>query len=216
MSAVATVKNGEIVQSTTTSSATSTSSSSSSELDKESFLQLLVAQMKYQDPLEPTSNTEYISQYAQFSQVEALSNMSDSMDLSRASSLVGKEVSIKVEDSSGSTSTVTGKVDYVAYENGNAYLYIDGSKYSLNDVESVIDSDYLDAYEKAYSFATTLNKLPSINSVGESNLDTIDELEKTYNEMTDYEKQFVASDYVKTLNQYIEKAKQLRADKSES
>ena len=58
-------------------------------LGKDDFLQLLVAQMKYQDPLEPTSNTEYIAQYATFSEVEQMQNMSQSMDLSRASSLVG-------------------------------------------------------------------------------------------------------------------------------
>ena len=39
----------------------------------------------------------------------------------------------------------------------------------------------------------------------------IDELEKTYNEMTDYEKTFVASDNVKKLNQYIERLKEVRA-----
>ena len=35
-------------------------------LDKDAFLQLLVAQMKYQDPLEPTDNTQYVSQLASF------------------------------------------------------------------------------------------------------------------------------------------------------
>ena len=75
----ATVKNGEIVTSASQDSLSKVNEKSNSGMDKDAFLQLLVAQMKYQDPLEPTSNTEYISQYAQFSQVEALNNMSTTM-----------------------------------------------------------------------------------------------------------------------------------------
>ena len=88
MALVAPVENGKIVE-TASQTSVSKAAKSSSGMDKEAFLQLLVAQMKYQDPLEPTSNTEYIAQYAQFSQVEQMQNMSNSMDLQRASSLVG-------------------------------------------------------------------------------------------------------------------------------
>ena len=115
-------------------------------MDKEAFLQLLVAQMKYQDPLEPTSNTEYIAQYAQFSQVEQMQNMSNSMDLQRASSLLGKEVYIKTTTSSGDTKLVQGKVDYVSYENNKANLYINEKKYAIEDLDSVVDTDYQNAY----------------------------------------------------------------------
>jgi len=66
-------------------------------MDKDSFLKLLVAQMKYQDPLEPTSNTEFIAQYATFSQVEQLQNMATNMEMSRASSFVGQTVNIRKE-----------------------------------------------------------------------------------------------------------------------
>lgn len=65
MSVSAVVENGKIVESASESSVKKANAQSG--LDKDAFLQLLVAQMKYQDPLEPTSNTEYISQYAQFS-----------------------------------------------------------------------------------------------------------------------------------------------------
>ena len=85
-SPVAEVKDGKIVSQTNTTQKTTKSNG----MDKESFLQLLVAQMKYQDPLEPTSNTEYISQYAQFSQVESLQSMSSNMDLQRASKFTSK------------------------------------------------------------------------------------------------------------------------------
>ena len=95
MALVAPIENGKVVETASQSSLNKATSTSNDSMDKEAFLQLLVAQMKYQDPLEPTSNTEYISQYAQFSQVEQMQNMSATMELSRASSMVGKLVTIE-------------------------------------------------------------------------------------------------------------------------
>jgi flagellar basal-body rod modification protein FlgD len=216
MSVVATVENGKIVESASQSSLSKTTSTSSDSMDKDAFLQLLVAQMKYQDPLEPTSNTEYISQYAQFSQVEQMQNMAQSMDLQRASALVGEEVYIKTTDSTGNTNYVQGKVDYVVYENSKAYLAIDESLYSIDDLDTVVDSEYLSAYNKATDFATAMNKLPNVKQVDLTSADKIDELESTYNGMTDYEKSFVASDYVTSLEKYVEKIKELRLAEEEA
>lgn len=209
MSLVATVENGTIVETASQSSLQQTSSSSS-EMDKEAFLQLLVAQMKYQDPLEPTSNTEYISQYAQFSQVEQMQNMAASTELARASSLVGQQVYVKTTSSSGETSYVQGKVDYVVYENGKAYLAIDESLYSLDDLDTVVDAEYMAAYDKAYAFTIALNKLPNVNGVDLNDASTIDDLEAQYNEMTDYEKLFIADETVENLNKYVERIAELR------
>ena len=204
------MENGKIVE-TASHTSVSKAAKSSSGMDKEAFLQLLVAQMKYQDPLEPTSNTEYIAQYAQFSQVEQMQNMSSSMDLQRASSLVvRKEVYIKTTTSSGDTKLVQGKVDYVSYENNKAYLYINEKKYSIDDLDSVVDTDYLNAYNKAYNFTVKLNKLPNVNGIDSSDGKTIDDLEKEYNDMTDYEKSFLAKDTVNSLNKYIERLKEIR------
>ena len=176
MALVATVENGQIVESASQSSLSKVNSSSTG-MDKEAFLQLLVAQMKYQDPLEPTSNTEYISQYAQFSQVEQMQNMAASTDLSRASSLVGQQVYVKTTSSSGETSYVQGKVDYVVYENGKAYLSINESLYSLDDLDTIVDEEYMNAYDKAYEFTIQLNKLPNVNAVELSDAAAIDELQ---------------------------------------
>lgn len=210
MALMAPVEDGKIVETTSQNSLKNTSKSNNDSMDKDAFLQLLVAQMKYQDPLEPTSNTEYISQYAQFSQVEQMQNMAASTDLSRATALVGQEVYIKTTTSSGETKHVQGKVDYVVYENGNAYLSIDEQLYSLDDLDTVADKDYLNAYNKAYDFTVKLNKLPNVGAVDTSDGDEIDELEKIYNEMSEYEKSFVAEDTVKNLNKYIEKLKEVR------
>ena len=49
-------------------------------LGKDAFLQLLVTQMQYQDPLDPQDNSEYLSQLAQFSALEQMSSVSSSLE----------------------------------------------------------------------------------------------------------------------------------------
>lgn len=210
MALVQPVEDGKIVETSSQNSLKNKSKTSTDGMDKDAFLQLLVAQMQYQDPLEPTSNTEYISQYAQFSQVEQIQNMAASTDLARASSLVGEQVYIKTTNSKGSTDYIYGKVDYVVYENGKAYLSIDESLYSLDDLDTVVDKEYKDAYDKAYEFTIRLNKLPVLHGVDLTDAKEIDELEKIYNDMNEYEKKFVAEDTVKTLRKYVEKLAEVR------
>jgi flagellar basal-body rod modification protein FlgD len=142
--------------------------------------------------------------------------MAQSMDLQRASSLVGQEVYIKTTDSSGNTNYVQGKVDYVVYENSKAYLSINESLYSIDDLDTVVDSEYLSAYNKATDFATAMNKLPNVKILDLTSASKVDELESTYNGMTDYEKTFVASDYVTSLEKYVEKIKELRLAEEEA
>ncbi|XVV12252.1 flagellar hook assembly protein FlgD [Actinoplanes sp. CA-131856] len=63
--------------------------------DKDTFLKLLVAQLKYQDPSKPADSTQFLAQTAQFTQVEKLGEVADMLkgqQLVGASSLVGKTV----------------------------------------------------------------------------------------------------------------------------
>ena len=210
MSLVQPVENGKIVETASQSSMKKTKTSSSNGMDKDAFLQLLVAQMKYQDPLEPTSNTEFISQYAQFSQVEQLQNMASNMDLQRASQLVGQEVRVKTTNSSGDTNYVEGKVDYVAYENGKAYLSIDGNMYAMEDLDTIADAEYLEAYNLALDWVTSMNKLPSVATISIDAAEAIEKLKEAYDGMSDYQKTFVASEKVKDLNAYLERLEQVR------
>ncbi|MBR1930423.1 MAG: flagellar hook capping protein [Lachnospiraceae bacterium] len=211
MGLLAAVENGQFVESVSQSSLSKATKSDNSAMDKDAFLQLLVAQMKYQDPMEPTSNTEYISQYAQFSQVEQIQNMAANTELQRASTLVGKDVYIKTTTASGEIKEAEGKVDYVKYEGNKAYLSINGSLYSLDDLDTIADADYLGAYNKALDLAISINKLPNIKSVDMTDAEKIDELTKIYDEMSDYEKSFVAKDIVDNLNQYRDKLTEVRA-----
>ena len=184
MALVAPVENGKIVETASQTSVKKSTKSSNSGMDKEAFLQLLVAQMKYQDPLEPTSNTEYIAQYATFSEVEQIQNMSKSMDLSRASSLVGQTVQITSTDDNGKETTKMGKVDYVKYENGKAMVSVDEELYSLDDVTYVCDQDYLTAFGLAQTLVSDMAKLPKIEQVTASDKETI-------------EKEFIIPEYLK-------------------
>ena len=209
MALMAPVENGKIVE-TESQNSLKNKSGSTSGMDKDAFLQLLVAQMRYQDPLEPTSNTEYISQYAQFSQVEQLQNVAQASDLARATQLVGQEVYIKTTTSTGDTKYVQGRVDYVVYENGKAYLSINEQLYALEDLDTVVDKTYLNAYNKALDFTERLNKLPSVSSVDLTDAEDIDKLREIYEGMNDYEKTFVASDTVKRYEEYVERLKTVR------
>ena len=69
--------------------------------DKDTFLKLLVAQLKYQDPSKPADSTQFLAQTAQFTQVEKLEGIADALNAQRlvgASSLVGKTV-VYMDDS---------------------------------------------------------------------------------------------------------------------
>jgi flagellar basal-body rod modification protein FlgD len=132
-----------------TSAKTSTSSTdSNSSLDKDAFLQLLVTQMQYQDPLEPTDNTEYMSQLAQFSTVEELQNINDTFTGNRALSLAGQYVILNVPDSAGNISQVSGLVDYVTISEGKTYFSINDQYYDSDYLDSVVSLDYLEYLTK--------------------------------------------------------------------
>ncbi len=210
MGAVQEVKDGKFVESQTAASlAKENVKKANSGMDKDAFLQLLVAQMKYQDPLEPTSNTEYISQFATFSSLEQMQNMSATLELSRASGLVGETVLMKVTDSTGKTTQVQGNVDYVVYENGKAYLSIAGELYSMDDLDTVADKKYLEAYALAADFMNTFNKLPEVGMLSDADRDSVEKLEKMLGEMTDYQKGFLSDDYIEGAEEYIQRMKDI-------
>lgn len=212
MGVAAIVEDGKITNATSTTS----TKEKSSTLGKDDFLQLLVAQMKFQDPLEPTSNTEYIAQYATFSEVEQIQNMSKSMDLSRASSLVGQTVQITSTDDSGRETTKMGKVDYVKYENGKAMVSIDEELYSLDDVTYVCDQDYLTAFGLAQTLVSDMAKLPKIEQVTASDKEAIEKVLKQYDDMNDYQKTFLSKSVTSALEEYRKKLAELSGeDKTE-
>ena len=218
MAISAVVKDGQIMETASQQSVSSASKTSSTEktapdgYDKDSFLQLLVAQMKYQDPLEPTSNTEYISQYATFSQVEQLQNMASTMELGRASNYVGKVVEVATKDSKGEDTIIQGTVDYIKYENNKAYVSINGNLYAAEDVTAVINEDYADAEELAEALATAINSLPALDNISLADAENIETLVTTFDKMSAYQQSFIDDSYADLLEKYYKKIVELQAE----
>ena len=216
MSTFATVVDGVITNQQTKSTDKSTQSKTdNNSLDKDAFLQLLVTQMKYQDPLEPTSNTEYISQLASFSELEEMQNLSGTMEMQRGSSLVGQYVFMKSTDSQGNTTYPEGQVDYVVYQNGKAYLSINETLYSLDDLDTVADADYLLASRLNKSFSQSLKELPSVDTLTKSDSAKVKEIIDVYANMTDYQKTFISKDDLASYQKYEAKYKELNPDEGE-
>ena len=185
-------------------------------LDKDAFLQLLVTQMQYQDPLEPTDNTEYISQLATFSSLEEMQNMTSSMDKQRASGLVGQYVYLEDRSSTtGNTKMVEGTVDYVTFSGNKTFLSIGGTLYNLDDLQSVADPDYTLGVKLADSIVAYLNKLPAINMLTDENLPQVEELVTAYSSMNTYQKGFLSKDETAVYNAYAEWYKVRTENKNE-
>ncbi|MCR5790836.1 MAG: hypothetical protein K6G83_13190 [Lachnospiraceae bacterium] len=186
---------------------------SNSMVDKESFLQLLVAQMKYQDPMEPTSNTEYISQYAQFSELEQMQNMSASMNLQRASGLVGQYGVIEhVNEATGNSTTIEGKIDFITYENNKAYLNINGEAYSIDELVNVMDADYANAVSSASALSEVMGRLPGVEFLGIGDRADVELAQSIFNSMSVYAQSFVSDDQVTALQEYVTRMSQIVAN----
>ncbi|MBE5823604.1 MAG: hypothetical protein E7308_05990 [Butyrivibrio sp.] len=210
------IKNGEVVNSgIKTEEQKAATKTTPNGYDKDAFMQILVAQMKYQDPMEPTSNTEYISQYATFTQVEQLSNMANAMSLSRASEMVGKTVVITQKNAdNGTTSEVQGVVDYVTYSGNKAYLNINGTAYDIDNVSQVLATDYVDALEAVEDFQKAIDKLPNLDMITEEEHgETIDNMYAYYNDVMDKKaKNLMNKNYVTSLLQYVNRIDDIRED----
>ena len=200
MSAIASVVNGKIVNQTTAEQkAEEAKKTAGGSLDKDAFLQLLVAQMKYQDPLEPTSNTEYISQLATFSELEEMQNLSASMDMSRANSLVGQYVFMNEENG-----YAEGQVDYVVYQGGKIYLSVNEKLYDIDNLDTVADPEYLLATRLAESFTKELAKLPKKELLTESHVDDIEALISVYDNMTSYQQSYISDEAMNKFKEVLE------------
>jgi flagellar basal-body rod modification protein FlgD len=108
------------------------------QLGQDAFLQLLVAQLQNQNPLEPLDNAEFIGQMTQFNVLdqltqlnEALSGFAEFAALGQLASMIGKEATI-IDPDTGDE--ITGIVSAVTLQNGEPRVIIDDVAYRLDDI----------------------------------------------------------------------------------
>mgnify|MGYP001163053036 CR=1 FL=1 len=113
-------------------------------LGKEAFLNLLLTQLRYQNPLEPVKDQDFVAQMAQFSALEQMQNLTRAMEwfiaeerftnmMAHATSLLGR----KVEVSDGQRAA-TGTVEAVKVINGVPHVVVGGSEFRVTDVVKVL------------------------------------------------------------------------------
>lgn len=162
--------------STTSSSSISTTKNGTkilktgSELDKNAFLKILSAELSNQDPSNPQDSTQYISQLAQFSGLEQMSNLNSTMTGYAANSLIGKGVVLTVNDGNGIP--YTGIVKDVTNSYGTIKLGVEIKKsdnttetmeFTYSEVKSVIEAPdnnlkYINANTALYTAASLIGK----------------------------------------------------------
>ena len=111
----------------------------SKSLGKNDFLKILITQLSYQDPTKPMEDKEFISQMAQFSSLEQMTNMSKGFaDLtgmltqSSALNLLGKQVEII-----NGENKVTGIVKEISGKD-HPQILVNGKYYNFSDVEKIL------------------------------------------------------------------------------
>ena len=110
------------------------------QLGKNEFLQILAVQMANQDPLEPTSDTEFIAQMAQFSSLEQMQEMNQTMNNNKAYSMIGKDIFADIKDAYGVTQSIYGNVAGVVNSGGKDYLLVGSYKVPVESVTYVYDN----------------------------------------------------------------------------
>nr|WP_092074021.1 flagellar hook capping FlgD N-terminal domain-containing protein [Dendrosporobacter quercicolus]NSL47804.1 hypothetical protein [Dendrosporobacter quercicolus DSM 1736]SDM75463.1 flagellar basal-body rod modification protein FlgD [Dendrosporobacter quercicolus] len=116
---------------------TGTTKSTSTIVDYDTFFSLLITELQNQDPTDPVSNTEYVSQLAQLASLGQLESVTTSINASQAYALIGKEVTYQTTDDSGKTATGSGTVDSVVISSGTAYLKIGSNMVKTDAVTEV-------------------------------------------------------------------------------
>ena len=113
-----------------------------SQIGQEQFLQLLVSQLQYQNPLEPTKQENFLGQLAQFSTLSGIEQLNTSFEdmvklqsLTQGASLVGQEVEYYSEETKDQ---VTGVVTAARLKEGSLVLTVGNEEVALSDVLAVV------------------------------------------------------------------------------
>ncbi len=127
--------------------------------DSNMFLTLMLKQLECQDPTEPTDNTQWLSQLAQYSSLEQMTQMNSGLEncakyinamyddmmlnseISQTLSMIGKDVTINIpnEEDPKNPRIITGNVTEASFESGSGMIKVNDQYYSIQNVVAIRD-----------------------------------------------------------------------------
>jgi flagellar basal-body rod modification protein FlgD len=130
--------------SSTNSTSSNTGAGASPMLNQQQFLQLLTAQLKAQDPMNPVSATDFTSQLAQLNTVSGLQQLNTNIQqmlqlqqLSQGAALMGKTVSYV---SSGTSLSGQGVVQGISVQNGQLQVHVGSQQVPIGQINGIVQS----------------------------------------------------------------------------
>jgi flagellar basal-body rod modification protein FlgD len=140
MTVSATSSTAASTSTTGTNRRTSAALSAAAGMGKDDFMQLLIAQLKNQDPMKPMDDKEFITQLAQFSSLETMEKMTQQIEaltgsqmLVQAATLIGKQVTAKLETGE----IVTGTISQVKMISGQPTAVVNGREIATSLITQI-------------------------------------------------------------------------------
>ncbi|MDR1117659.1 MAG: hypothetical protein LBL09_05370 [Oscillospiraceae bacterium] len=132
------------------------------ELGKNDFLSLLAAQLQYQNPLEPMSDTTFVAQLAQFSSLEQMEGLNKSFAAFQSYSLAGKYVTAdNVVMDNGEVVSITGFVSRIINSGGKTYAQIGEYLVEASKISQVYDSELVSGNNQFLGYANLIGRTVS-------------------------------------------------------
>ncbi|MBR5952917.1 MAG: hypothetical protein IKZ85_06560 [Pseudobutyrivibrio sp.] len=180
---------------------------------EEMFMKLLVAEMQYQDPLEPTDNSQYVAQLASFTQIEAIQAVQADMKNIQGNSMVGKMVALIDDDNV----EIHGRVDYVRTDDdGQLLASVNNKEYPVEKIKSIMDETYYNAVLVADTILADISKLPTADLLTLGDEEDVVKVATMINSLDAYTKGFLGDDVTKYVQSLVDKIAELKKTKQEA
>ena len=203
----------EATKSNTNISTSKTAETKDGGYTEEMFMKLLVAEMQYQDPLEPTDNSQYVAQLASFTQIEAIQAVQADMKNIQGNSMVGKMVALVDDDNV----EIHGRVDYVRTDDdGQLLASVNNKEYPVEKIKSIMDETYYNAVLVADTILADIAKLPTAELLTLGDEEDVTKVATMINSLDSYTRGFLGEDVTKYMQSLIDKIAELKKIKEKA
>lgn len=145
-------------------------------LNMQDFLNLLVAQITNQDAMNPMDNTEFIAQMAQFSTLQAMTDLTEIALQGQATSLIGKNVVVAGYNNYGELTIDEGIVQRVTIHSGKTKLYVNDIEYEYSNVMEIKEAETTEDDSLTKMLGSILEGIDNLNNSMNLNIPPIEEL----------------------------------------